>query len=128
MNKNQKATECSKCLMWSHASCSGVGKSEYSKLMEEDDELPGHCLLCLILSNSEVFPFGFLSKPELYDLLGVDLPSLFERLPSYETVSKLTKMPNLDSFDLDENLIQTIDSKYCKVPELDRVFLFSTLI
>ena len=49
------------------------------------------------------------------------MPSLFELLPSYETVSKLTKMPNLDSFDLDENLIQTIDSKYYKVQELDRV-------
>ena len=36
-------------------------------------------------------------------------------------VSKLTKMPNLDSFNLDENLIQTIDSKYHKVQELDRV-------
>ena len=29
-------------------------------------------------------------------------------------------MPNLDSRDLDENLIQTIDSKYYKVQELDR--------
>ena len=121
VNKHQKAIACSKCLMWSHASCNGVGKSEYSKLMEEDDELPWYCLPCLILSNSEVFPFGFLSKPELCDLLGVDLPSLFELLPSYETVSKLTKMPDLDSFDLDENLILTIDSKYYKVQELNRV-------
>ena len=64
--------------MWSHALCNGVGKSAYSKLVEEDDELPWYCLPCLILSNSEVFPFGFLSKPELCDLLGVDLPSLFE--------------------------------------------------
>ena len=90
-------------------------------MTEEDDELSWYCLPFLILSNSEVFPFGFLSKPELCDLLGVDLPSLFELLPSYETVSKFTKMPNLDSFDLDENLIQTIDSKYYKVQELDRV-------
>ena len=107
--------------MWSDASCNGIGKSEYSELMKEDDELPWYCLPCLILSNSEAFPFGFLSKTELCDLFGVDMPSLFELVSSYETVSKLTKMPNLDSFDLDENLIQTIDSKYHKVQELDRV-------
>ena len=53
VNKNQKAIECSKCLMWSHASCNRVGKSEYSELMEKDDELPWYCLPCLILSNSE---------------------------------------------------------------------------
>ena len=116
VNKNQKATECSKCL-----TCNGLGKSEYSKLMGEDGELPWYCLPYLILSNSEVFPFGFLSKADLCDLLGMDLLSLFELLPTYETVSKLTKMPNLDSFDLDENLIQTIDSKYNKIQELDRV-------
>ena len=81
VNKNQKAIECSKCLMWSHASCNGIGKSEYSELMKEDDELSWYCLPCLILSNSEAFPFGFLSKTELCDLFGVDMPSLFELLP-----------------------------------------------
>ena len=30
-------------------------------------------------------------------------------------------MTNVDSFDLDENLIQTIGSKYCKIQELERV-------
>ena len=29
VNKNQKAIACSYCEMWSHASCNGIGKSEY---------------------------------------------------------------------------------------------------
>ena len=29
VNKNQKAIQCSQCQFWSHASCNGIGKSEY---------------------------------------------------------------------------------------------------
>ena len=121
VNKNQKAIECSNCHLWSHASCNGIGKSEYSKLIEEDDEVPWYCIPCLILANAEIFPFGFLSKIELYDLLGVDLPSQVEQLPSFEVQSKLTNMPNLNSFDLDENVVQMINSKYYKVQDLLKV-------
>ena len=120
MNKNQKAIECRNCHLWSHASCNGISKSEYSKLIEEDDEVPWFCIPCLILANAEIFPFGFLSKTELCDLLGVDLPSQIEQLPSFEVQSKLINMPNLNSFDLDENVVQMINSKYYKVQDLPK--------
>ena len=120
VNKNQKAIECSNCHLWSYASCNGIGKSEYSKLIEEDDGVPWYCISCLILANAEIFPFGFLSKIELCDLLGVDLLSQIEQLPSFEVQSKLTNMPNLISFDLDENVIQMINSKYYKVQDLPK--------
>ena len=101
-----------KCDLWSHASCNGISKSEYMKLMEEDDDVPWYCIPCFILENAEIYPFGLLSKTELCDLLGVDLPSQIESLPSFEIVSKLTNLPNLNSLDIDENLIQAIHSKY----------------
>ena len=74
----------------------------------------------MILANSEIFPFGFYSKTELCDLLLVDLPSQVELLTSFEITSKLTNLPNLSSCDLDENLVQTINSKYYKTYELGK--------
>ena len=69
VNKNQKAIECKECLMWSHASCNGIGKTEYVKLVAEAD-VPWYCIPCLILANAENFPFGFLSKTRLCELYG----------------------------------------------------------
>ena len=61
------------------------------------------------------FPFGLLSKLELLDLYGIDLPSHLETLPSFETCSKLVNLPNLNDFDIDENVINAVNSKYYSV-------------
>ena len=127
VNKNQKAIQCSQCQLWSHASCNGIGKSEYKNLMDEDDDVPWHCIPCLVLENSRIFPFGFLSKTELCDLMGVDLPSQLDLLPSFEIASKLTNLPSLNSCDLDENLVQTINSSYHKIGDLPKVTVISIL-
>ena len=78
------------------------------------------CFTPLVLESAEICPFGLLSKTELCDLLEVKLLSQIESLPSFEIVSKLSNLPNLSSFDTDENLIQTrpIKSKYYKVQDL----------
>ena len=86
--------------------------------MEDDDDIPWYCIPCLALESPEIFPFGLLSKMELCDLLEVELPSQIESLPSFEIVSKLSNLPNLSSFDIDENLVQTINSNYYKVQDL----------
>ena len=70
--------------------------------------------------------FGFLSKLELCDLNGVDLPSFLRTLPSYDTQSKLTKMPNLGDFDIDENFVQSINSKYLNVRGLSELSINKT--
>ena len=80
--------------------------------------IPWYCIPCLVFKSAEMFPFCLLSKTELCELLEVELPSQIESLPSFEIVSKLSNLPNLNSFDIDENLIQTINSKYYKVQEL----------
>ena len=127
VNKNQKAIQCSECQLWSHASCSRIGKAEYAKLTVESDEVPWFCIPWSILANSEIFPFGFLSKTELFDLLGVDLPSQVELLPSFENTSKLTNLPNLSSCNLDENFVETINSKYYKAYELGKLNVTSEI-
>ena len=127
VSKNQIAIQCSEHQLWSHASCNGIGKSQYAKLTVESDEVPWFFILCLILANSEIFPFGFYSKTDLCDLLRVDLPSEIELLTSFEITSKLTNLPNLSSCDLDENLVQTINSKYYKAHELGKLNVTSQI-
>ena len=88
--------------------------------MEEDDA-PWYCIPCLVIENSEIFPFDILSKTEICDLMGVDLPSQVDLLPYFEIASKLTNLLNLNPCDLDENLVQTINSYYHKTGDLPKV-------
>ena len=64
-----------------------------------------------------------MSRFELLDLNGTDLPSHLQTLPSLETRSKLVNLPNLNDFDIDENIISTINSKYYSVDEINKVQL-----
>ena len=121
MNKNQKAIQCDQCKLWSHASCNGTTKSEYELLVHEDDDVPWFCLPCQILNWADVFPFGLSSKSELLQLNGIDLPSQLATLPAYEILSRLDNLPRLNDFDLDENLMHSIDSKYHKVSDLSNL-------
>ena len=121
VNNNQKAVQCDQCDLWSHASCNGISKTEYEFLMQGDDSIPWYCLLCQILNWADIFPFGFLTKSELLDLYGVDLPSELASFPSLEITSRLEKLPHLQDFDLDENLVHSINSNYRKVSDLAKI-------
>ena len=57
-------------------------------------------------------PFGYLSSMEFNDFNGLDLPSQLKLLPSYELRSKLSRLPNLDDFDVEENHIRAVNSNY----------------
>ena len=54
-------------------------------------------------------------------MFGIDLPSQLALLPTFETLSKLSNLPNLNDFDMDENLIHTTDSKYYDIPEFSKL-------
>ena len=49
---------------------------------------------------------------ELNDFNGLDLPSQLKLLPSYELRSKLSGIPNLDNFGIEENHIRAVNSNY----------------
>ena len=80
-------------------------------MVNEPDEIPWFCILCTIDDMASKFPFGYLSKIELSELYGVDLPSQLEFLPSFEIRSKLSQIPYLDDYDIDETFVQSINSK-----------------
>ena len=49
---------------------------------------------------------------ELNDFNGLDLPSQSKLLPSSELRSKLSGIPNLDDFDIEEHHIRAVNSNY----------------
>ena len=123
VDKNQKSIHCYNCGLRVHKSCEGLSDRKFQKLVEEDGSIPWSCLVCKIKSDAEIFPFGLLSKLELLDLYGIDLPSRLETLPSFETRSKLVNLPNLNDFDIDENVINAINSKYYRKNEYNKLHL-----
>ena len=111
-NKNQDAIYCTSCSQWVHGKCNCRSKTEYNKLSDEPDDVPFHCMLCVMKENSEIFPHFFLDKSQLLELNGIDLPSQLKFLESYDIKSRLMNMPNLHDFDMDENLIHKVNSHY----------------
>ena len=81
-NENQQAIFCNSCSSWVHRKCNGTTKIEYENLILESDDLPFHCMLCIMKQNSEFIPFFFLDKSELFELNGIDLPSQLSFLES----------------------------------------------
>ena len=122
MNKNQKAICCSLCSNWVHRKCNGTSLKDYDLLVAADDNTFWQCILCNIEDLTAKFPIGLLTKMELYDLYGVDLPSQVKLLPSYELCSKLSQIPSLDNFYIDENYVQTISSNYFDITDLNNTF------
>ena len=123
VNKNQKSVYCNSCNHWVHKSCEDLSDDEFQRLVEKDDEIPWSCFLCQIKHTAEIFPFGLLSKLELLDLYGVDLPSHLHTLPSFETLSKLVNLPNMNDFDIDNNNINIGNSKYHSLDEINKIKL-----
>ena len=123
VNKNQKSIYCDNYGLWVHKSCEGLTDREFQKLVAEDESIPWSCLFCKVKSYAEIFPFGLLSKLELLDLYGIDLPSHLETLSPFETRSKLVNLPNLNDFDIDENVINAVNSKCYSINECNKLHL-----
>ena len=86
VNKNQKSIYCNNCGLWVDKSCEGLTDGEFQKLVEEDESIPWSCLVCKVKSDTEIFPFCLLSKLELLDLHGIDLPSISKLFPPLKLV------------------------------------------
>ena len=91
--------------------------NEHERLVDEDDNISWECTICEIADMASKFPFGYLTTIELNDLFGLDLPSQLQLLLPLELRSKLSHIPSLDNFYLDENYIQSIHSEYCDLPD-----------
>ena len=78
--------------------------------------------MCTTEHNAQIFPLTFLDKIELNELNDIDLSSQLSSLPPYEVHSKLMTLPSLNDFDMNEKLINVINSKYYDISELRNVY------
>ena len=67
------------------------------------------------------FPFGLESNIELFELYGIDLPSLVNSLPSTDIKPKLSNLLSLGDFDIDENYIHSVNCHYFNVSEISEL-------
>ena len=111
-NINEDVIFCTHCDHWVYRKCNATSKQECTRLSNEPDDAPFQCLLCIMKESSQIFSFFFLRKSNLLDLNGIDLPSQLKLLKCYDFKSRLTNMPSLHDFDMDENLIHTVNSDY----------------
>ena len=54
-------------------------------------------------------------------MYSIDILSHLKSLPSYETRSRLSESPNLEDFDINENLIHTMNSRYFSLSEVSKL-------
>ena len=79
------------------------------------------CTNCIIFEREEIFPFYSLTNETLLNVFDVEIPSYIDKLPTFETTSDLTNLPNLSDFDIYENLPQSIDSRYFTMSEISHL-------
>ena len=95
VNDNQKAILCTTCLSWIQRKCNGTTLKEYNKLEAEDENVPWQCILCDTDDMASKVPFAHLSKMELNDLYGLDIPSQLSYYPLISSNQNLLTYPLL---------------------------------
>ena len=120
VSSNQKAIECTKCMHWIHIKCNGTTNDEYNNIIDinnsltetEIDNNKWLCNKCLISNMAKNFPFGLESNYELQNILNTDSLKTLDNLPNYDIISKASDIETLKQFDIDENTISNINSRY----------------
>ena len=120
VNNNQKAISCSNCKHWIHIKCNGTSATEYNKMIDDNsalseieiDELEWFCNKCQILKTAQIFPFGLEDNNEIHNIMSVDSMKALENLPSYDITSKASNFQSLKQSNIDENIINNLNSKY----------------
>ena len=129
VNFNQRAIECTECNYWVHITCNGTSLTEYKSMMDSqqllDDEVIANidwlCTKCLINANAKHFPFGFESDHTLVGINQINSMKMLDNLPNFEIVSNTCKISTLSSHDIDENIVNSINSKYYSVDKFHNI-------
>ena len=113
VHQNQKSKLCCQCGKLIHMKCNNILPSEFEFPLGNLVYLP-----CTIHNNSKIFPFTLESDELLQEINCTNFPSLTDSLPSFEISSKLTNLPNLSDYDVDDNINKKICSQYCSPHEV----------
>lgn len=119
---NHKSVFCDQCNNWVHIECNGISITEYKELQKEPRDKKWVCLYCSVLNNSVTLPFTLVSDSAFPDETGLEISSSCNvTRPSFEIESKLTNLPNLSDYDIDENISINLNSQYYSLQEIAAV-------
>ena len=129
VGNNKKAVYCTMCEMWIHIKCNGTTNEEYNQMIDENltnnDNITNniqeewYCKKCTIINRANLFPFGLESDYNISGINNSDSMKTFNLLPKFEISTQAAKIDSLNQHDLDENLINNINSKYYSVKEFN---------
>ena len=72
--------------------------------------------------REEMFPFCSVSDDIFANIFLLDTPSFSDTIPTFDVCSRLTKLPNLGDYDIDEQMPQHIDTHNFSLQELSKSF------
>ena len=116
---NHKSIFCDQCNNWIHIECNYISNNEYKELQNEPDNKQWICLYCSVSNNSTIFPFTLVPDSVLQGTNDLEILSNYQLSnPPFEIASRLTNLPNLSDYDIDENININLSSEYYSLQEL----------
>ena len=79
---------------------------------KEIDNCEWLCNKCQIIKTAQIFPFGLENNQELLNITHSDSMKALENLPSYEITSQAANFDALKPSNIDENIINNLNSRY----------------
>ncbi len=116
---NQKLIFCDQYNNRIHIECNDISISEYKQLQNESDNIHWVCLYCTVLNNSAIFPFTLVPDSVFQETNDFEISSNDHlACSSFEITSRLTNLPNLSDYDIDENIKINLSSQYYSLQEM----------
>ena len=85
-----------------------------------------YCAKCSTKVHEEMFSFCSVSDDVFANIFLLDTPSFSDIMPTFDLCSRLTKLPNLGDYDIDDQMPQHIDTHYFSLQELSQSFYKSS--
>ena len=79
---------------------------------KEIDNCEWLCNKCQIIKTAQIFHFGLENNQELLNITHSDSMKALENLPSYESTSQAANFDTLKPSNIDENIINNLNSRY----------------
>ena len=104
--------------------CNGTTVEEYntkdSNSLLSEEHKDGNdwcCNRCMVSNMAEKFPFGLESNYDLINIMTTESLKSIKNLPTYEITSKAYNIDVKNQFDIDDNIVNNINSRYYSANE-----------
>ena len=125
VHHNQKYIKCTSCKFKVHIKCNDTTVEEYNTIKdsnsllseEHKDKNDWCCNRCMISNMAEKFTFGLESNYDLINIMTTESLKSLKNLPTYEITSKAYNIDVTNQYDIDDNMVNNINSRYYSANE-----------